>query len=42
VAVVAECYVRGVSTRRVDGLIKTLGIEHISKSGGLGDGQKPR
>jgi putative transposase len=32
VAVVAECYVRGVSTRRVDGLIKTLGIEHISKS----------
>jgi len=32
VAVIAECYVRGVSTRRVDGLIKTLGIEHISKS----------
>ena len=32
VAVVAECYVRGVSTRRVDGLIKTLGIEGISKS----------
>lgn len=24
VAVVAECYVRGVSTRRVDGLVKTL------------------
>ena len=32
VAVVAECYVRGVSTRRVDGLVKTLGIESISKS----------
>jgi putative transposase len=32
VAVVAECYVRGVSTRRVEGLVKTLGIEHISKS----------
>jgi putative transposase len=32
IAVVAECYVRGVSTRRVDGLVKTLGIEHISKS----------
>jgi len=32
VAVVAECYVRGVSTRRVDGLIKTLGIDGISKS----------
>ena len=32
VAVVAECYVKGVSTRRVDGLVKTLGIEGISKS----------
>jgi len=32
VSVVAECYVRGVSTRRVDGLVKTLGIESISKS----------
>lgn len=31
-AVVAECYVKGVSTRRVDGLVKTLGIETISKS----------
>ena len=25
VSVVAECYVRGVSTRRIDGLVKTLG-----------------
>lgn len=32
VAVVAECYVRGVSTRRVEGLVHTLGIEHLSKS----------
>jgi len=32
VAVVAECYVLGVSTRRVDGLVKSLGIEGISKS----------
>jgi putative transposase len=32
VAVVAECYIRGVSTRRVDGLVKTLGIESVSKS----------
>ena len=32
VAVVAECYVRGVSTRRVDGLVRTLGIESLSKS----------
>ncbi|TLM78079.1 MAG: IS256 family transposase, partial [Actinobacteria bacterium] len=32
VAVIAECYVRGVSTRRVDGLVRTLGIEGISRS----------
>jgi putative transposase len=32
VAVVAECYVRGVSTRRVEGLVQTLGIEGISRS----------
>jgi putative transposase len=32
VAVVAECYVRGVSTRRVEGLVQTLGIDRISKS----------
>jgi putative transposase len=32
VAVIAECYVRGVSTRKVDGLVKTLGIESISRS----------
>jgi putative transposase len=31
-AVICECYVRGVSTRRVDGLVKTLGLEGISKS----------
>jgi transposase-like protein len=28
----AEAYVRGVSTRRIEGLVKTLGIERISKS----------
>jgi transposase-like protein len=32
VAVVAECYVKGVSTRRVEDLVATLGIERISKS----------
>jgi putative transposase len=32
VAVVAECYVRGVSTRRVEGLVATLGIQNLSKS----------
>lgn len=32
VAAIAECYVKGVSARRVDGLVKTLGIDGISKS----------
>ncbi len=32
VQVVTECYVRGVSTRRVDGLVRTLGMEGMSKS----------
>ena len=32
IAVISECYVKGVSTRRVDGLVKTLGIDKISKS----------
>ena len=32
VAVVAECYVRGVSTRRVEGLVATLGIQSRSRS----------
>jgi putative transposase len=32
VAVVQEAYVGGVSTRRVDGLVKALGLEGISKS----------
>jgi putative transposase len=30
--VVAESYLRGVSTRRVDGLVKSMGIERMSKS----------
>lgn len=32
VQVVAEAYVRGVSTRRVEGLVETLGIGSLSKS----------
>jgi putative transposase len=32
VQVVCESYVRGVSTRRVEGLVRQLGIERISKS----------
>jgi transposase-like protein len=31
-AVIAECYVKGVSTRRVDGIVKALGIDGISSS----------
>src|SRR5216117_1396776 len=32
VAVVADCYLAGVSTRRVEKLVQTLGIERLSKS----------
>ena len=32
VSVIADCYLAGVSTRRVDKLVKTLGMEGISKS----------
>jgi len=32
VQVVTESYVRGVSTRRVEGLVRTLGLEGMSKS----------
>jgi putative transposase len=32
IQVVTECYVRGVSTRRVDGLVRTLGLEGMRKS----------
>jgi transposase-like protein len=32
VAVVAQCYVEGVSTRRVDDVVKAMGIDGISKS----------
>jgi putative transposase len=32
VAVVAEAYLRGMSTRKVEGLVQTLGIASLSKS----------
>ena len=32
VSVVAQCYVEGVSTRRVDDIVKQMGIDGISKS----------
>jgi putative transposase len=41
VAVVAECYVQGVSTRRVEKLVQTLGIERPSKPG-VADGHRAR
>jgi putative transposase len=31
VAVAADCYVHGVSARKVDGLVRALGIEHIGR-----------
>ena len=32
VAVIAQCYVEGVSTRRVDDIVRSMGIDGISKS----------
>src|ERR671916_163137 len=32
ISVVADCYLAGVSTRRVDKLVRQLGVEGISKS----------
>lgn len=32
ITVVADCYLAGVSTRRMDKLVKTLGIDRLSKS----------
>ena len=32
IQVVAEAYVRGVSTRRVEGLVETLGVASLAKS----------
>jgi putative transposase len=34
---IADAYLAGVSTRRVDKLVRTLGIEGILKESGLGD-----
>lgn len=32
ITIVADCYLAGVSTRRMDKLVKTLGINSLSKS----------
>ena len=40
--VVATCYLLGVSTRRMDKLVQTLGITGLSQVAGLGDGHGAR
>ena len=42
VAVVCQAYVEGVSTRRVDDLVKAMGIDGISKSEVSRDGRRAR
>ena len=43
ISVVATSYLLGVSTRRVEKLVQTLGVEGISKEvPGIGAGEKPR
>ena len=42
VAVIGQAYVEGVSTRRVDDLVKAMGIEGISRSEVLADGRRAR
>ena len=42
VAVVAECYVRGVSTRRVEGLVHNAGHRVAVQVPGVTNGQGPR
>ena len=32
ITVIADCYLAGVSTRRMDKMVKTLGIDGLSKS----------
>ena len=40
--VVATCYLLGVSTRRMEKLVETLGITRLSQVAGQRDGQGPR
>ena len=40
--VVATCYLLGVSTRRMDKLVETLGITSLVQVAGVGDGQGTR
>lgn len=41
ISVVATCYLLGVSTRRMDKLVQSLGITSLSKSWSLPDGSRP-
>ncbi len=41
-SVVATSHLLGVSTRRVDKLVEQLGVAHIPKIAGVGDGEAPR
>lgn len=42
ISMVATCYLLGVSTRRMDKLVQTLGITSLSKSQVCPDGRGPR
>jgi transposase-like protein len=42
ISVVATCYLLGVSTRRMDKLVATLGINLAVEVAGLEDGRRPR
>ena len=41
ITVVADCYLAGVSTRRMNKLVKALGIDDLSKSQVSPDGSRP-
>ena len=41
ITVVADCYLAGVSTRHMDKLVKTLGIDSLVQVAGLQDGGGP-
>ena len=41
-SVVATCYLLGVSTRRMEKLVESLGITRLSQVAGIGDGRRAR
>ena len=42
VSVIADAYLAGVSTRRVEKLVQQLGVERMSQEPGLAAGEEPR